>query len=65
MPKTITIDVPEWMDEEKVMEIINKYRKYSGNLDLILAFRGAKLNEKSLKEIDKMFEAWKQSLTPQ
>ncbi|WP_456475847.1 hypothetical protein [Candidatus Pyrohabitans sp.] len=65
MPKTITIEVPEWMDEEKVKEIINKYRKYSGNLDLILAFRGAKLDEKSLKEINKMFETWKQSLTPQ
>ena len=65
MPKTITIKVPEWMDEKKLMEIINTYKEYSGNLDLILALRGAKIDEKSLKEINNMFETWKRSLTLQ
>ncbi len=65
MPKTISIRVPEWMDEKKVVEIINKYREYSGNLDLILALRGTKIDEKSLKEINAMFDAWKESLTHQ
>jgi len=63
MAKTITIEIPDWMDETLVKKIIEDYLKNHGNLNLILSLRGSKIDVKVLKEIDEMFEEWKQSLT--
>ena len=63
MTKTVTIEIPDWMDETLVKRIIEDYLKNYGNLNLILSLKGSKIDEKALKEIDDLFEEWKQSLT--
>ena len=63
MAKTITIEIPDWIDESLVKKIIDDYLKYHGNLDLLLSLRKAKVDKKALNEIDKLFEEWRRSLT--
>ncbi len=46
--KTITIEIPKGI-----------YKKHYGNLDLVLALRNSKIDEKSIKKIEGLFEKWK------
>ncbi len=65
MGKTITIEIPEGFDEKHFKKMIKEFLEHHGNLDLVLALRNSKIDEKSMKKIEGLFEKWKQSLTPQ
>ena len=61
MKKTITIEIPEGIDEKHFKKMIKEFLEHYRNLDLVLALKNSKIDEKSLKEIEGLFEKWKQS----
>ena len=63
--KTITMQVPDWITEEEIAKILAEYSKWKSNLNLILALIGARIDESVLKEIEDLFEKWKQYLIHQ
>jgi len=59
------MQVPDWITEEEIVKILAEYSKWKSNLNLILALIGARIDESVLKEIEDLFEKWKQYLIHQ
>jgi len=63
--KIVTVKIPKWMKKKQLNKILKEYFLSKSNLNLVLSFKGARIDYSTIDKIKKLYEEWKQSLIHQ